>query len=139
MRAGHALDLRKLLQQLDADLAALGPRVTGPLQPPDDALRDMHPEEILVHPPRRLDRGDGPDADEDEEPLQKSVIAKPREIAAQQTEIEAVLGLDEVRAGLDLGLEGFRPPAGLRIMGGIGRADEEPRRRRNGTARRQGA
>src|SRR5690242_7949291 len=98
MGAGYAIDLRQLLQQLNADLAAFGALVTRAIEAFDDRLGDVHAEEILVHPARRFGGSQRTDADEEGKPLEQPVIAYPRQIAAQHGEVEAKLGLDEICA-----------------------------------------
>ena len=66
--------------------------------------------------------------------FQNPVIAKPRQISAQHGEVEAILGLHEIRARLDLGLQPVGLPFGLRVLGRIRGADEEPGRGRHGPA-----
>ena len=53
------------------------------------------------------------------------MLGKPRHVAAHHTGIHAELRLHELRAGVDLGLQAFRLPAGRRVDRIVGAAEEK--------------
>ena len=60
MGAGDAVDLRQLLQQLDADLAALGALIAGSLQPLDDGVGICTPKRFSFIQRADLAEASGP-------------------------------------------------------------------------------
>ena len=65
------------------------------------------------------------------------VIVECRHVAAENVDVVGELGLEEIHAGGDLGVEAVGVESGAGIAGGVGRADQQARRRIDGPARRQ--
>jgi len=116
--AGNFADF---LYQLDADIAPFARLIGSALEARDRTVRDVHPGHVLAHPLRRLGRAQRSDAREDEYLSEQPHILRVRHERAQQGQVVAILGLDELCAGGDLLRQSLRAPfvrqAG-RIFGG---------------------
>ena len=130
--AMHALDLADLLDQLDAQALAFGFLLLGRaglLDPLDHRVGDVHPRHGRAHPARRLGRGQGADAHQDEALLVQPLLAHPLHEPPQQRHVVAVLGLHELGPGRDLLGEMDRPVVERRHERVDRGADEHLRRR----------
>ena len=106
---GHNVDpcdtrnLLDLLDHLDADALALGPRpLSRSEQPSNNGVRDYDAGNILSHPIRDPRRPERSNADEDKHALVESHVYNTLHKRPQTRNIEAVLCLNEVRSRLDL-------------------------------------
>ena len=85
------------------------------------------PGDAGAHPARGLGGGERADADQNETTLVEAHVARLGHEGLQHREVEAILGLDELRAGVDL----FGEPDGTEVMRRrervLGRAEEDAR------------
>src|SRR5664280_1177611 len=123
--AGDMWDAGQLGNEIEADAAAFRRRVARTLHARDDCIRDDGAEQFFLDPARRLRRAQRHDADDERQLLGGAVLRQPRHVAAHHAGIHAELRLYELRAGIDLGLQSFRLPAGLWVNRIVGAAEEE--------------
>src|SRR5262249_42576728 len=126
VHARYARRLVQLLDQLVTDLAAFAHGIAGAFHPGHDRVGNDGAGEVLADPARRTG---GPQGHKPDQKLEaaEAVFGQALRVAPGDAGIHAELRLGELGAGIDLGLEALRLPAGRWIDGRIRGADEEAR------------
>ena len=115
----------KLAHHVDTDAAALGVRIGRAFEAIDDRLRNDGAEQLVADPQRRLHRAQRHNADQQRNLVGNAVLGEPCDVAAHHAGIHAELGLHELRAGAELGLERGRLPVRRRIDRVVGGAEKK--------------
>ena len=118
MYAADPGDLTDLLNQFDADVAALARLIVGALESCDRGVRHVQPRDVAPHPIGGLRRTQGANAGENEDFPHEAQCLDLCHERAQQRQVVDVLGLNELRAGRDFLGETLRTP-GMWQGGGI--------------------
>jgi hypothetical protein len=115
MHSGHARNILELLHEFETDALAFSALIRSALESPDQRIRDDRAVEAIPDPMRRACGGQGRKANEQVGALRDAVFHQTREVASHDSGVHAELGLDELRAGIELALQVRGPPVRGRI------------------------